>query len=256
MDRGNLKDAVVLLTGAASGIGQATALRCSEDGARLVLLDLDSSTEQLNGVAEQARSTGVPVTMVSGDVTRPDDVDRFVSTAIDQYGRVDVLCNNAGILDRMAPVDEVDDELWDRVIAVNLTAVFQLTRRAIREMLPAGGGTIVNVASVAGFAGGRGGAAYTASKHGVVGLTRSTAWHYANRGIRCNAVCPGAVRTAIGTTQDRSAAGNAAVHQAVDLAPRYGDPDEIAEVITFLASNASSFVNGTTIVADAGWSVV
>jgi NAD(P)-dependent dehydrogenase (short-subunit alcohol dehydrogenase family) len=157
-------------------------------------------------------------------------------------------------MDEMMPAAEVTDELWERVLAVNTTAVMRMTRRALKEMLLAGQGVFVNTASVAGLYSGRGGVAYTASKFAVVGITKNVGFQYANKGIRCNAICPGDVDTEIGVgMQNVSPFGFERGTSGVANCPRRGSAGEIAKIALFLASDDASFVNGTTVVADAGW---
>jgi NAD(P)-dependent dehydrogenase (short-subunit alcohol dehydrogenase family) len=176
----------------------------------------------------------------------------MISRAIERFGRLDVLVNNAGILDRFLPVADVSDEIWNRILAVNLTGPMLTSRAAIPRMLEQGGGVIVNISSVAGLAGAKGGAAYTASKHGVLGLTRNIAATYGREGIRAIAICPGATATNIDVS-DLDARGNAALNLVVQASPRQADPREIAAVILFAASEEASFVNGAALVADGGW---
>jgi NAD(P)-dependent dehydrogenase (short-subunit alcohol dehydrogenase family) len=183
----------------------------------------------------------------------------MLETATSTYGRLDILCNNAGIMDLMTPAADVPLALWDRVLAVNLTGPFLACRRAIPLMLQQGGGSIVSTASEAGLRGGAAGTPYTVSKHGIVGLTKSIAFHYGDQDIRCNAVCPGSVETAIGL-------GGGAPHEAglakvMALLPhtpaaRIAKPEQLASVIAFLASNEASNVNGAILPADYGWSAV
>jgi NAD(P)-dependent dehydrogenase (short-subunit alcohol dehydrogenase family) len=178
-----LEGKVAVITGAASGIGLATARLFAVEGAHVVATDV---AEQ--GLADLVRETGAVA--VVGDVSRSEDVDRTIDTAIERFGRLDILCNVAAIRDRFLPVDEMPDEVWRGVLDVNLTGPFQACRRAIPLMLGNGKGSIVNVASTAGLFGSRGGAAYTVSKHGLIGLTRSIAATYGRDGLRCVAVCP------------------------------------------------------------------
>jgi NAD(P)-dependent dehydrogenase (short-subunit alcohol dehydrogenase family) len=170
------------------------------------------------------------------------------------YGTLDILVNNAGIMDNFVPAGEVTDELWEKVFAVNVTGPMRAIRKALPIFSEKGSGVIVNIASAGGLLGSRAGAAYTASKHAVVGLTKNVGFQYANLGIRCNAIAPGAVNTNIGTTiYNPSQFGMERAMAGMNLNPRVGEPGEIAKVALFLASDDSSFVNGAVIVADAGW---
>ncbi len=240
---------VALVTGAASGIGAAICARFVAEGASVVAVDLNADGLQRYTGAEK-------VATVTADVTKPEDVERMVGAALDRFGKLDVLCNNAGIMDRFLPVGEVTDEVWTHVLAVNLTGPMMLSRAAVRQMLAQGGGSIVNIASVGGFAGARAGVAYTASKHGVIGLTRNTAATYMKDGIRCNAICPGGVDTGIPLGGEPSAKGYAALNLTLGAMPRVGKPEEIAATAAFLASDDAAFVNGAIVVVDGGWTVV
>jgi NAD(P)-dependent dehydrogenase (short-subunit alcohol dehydrogenase family) len=190
--------------------------------------------------------------MVTADVTVPADIDRIVAQLPD--GRVDVLANIAGIMDYFLPVSELDDATWDRVIGVNLTGVMRLCRAVLPAMRDAGHGAIVNVASIGGLTGSAAGTAYTASKHGVIGLTRSIAYLYAEDGIRCNAVCPGGVETNIGRTATPSVQwAYQRLETSFAKAVRMAQPDEIAALVSWLSSDEASNVNGAVITADGGW---
>src|SRR6266700_6367498 len=184
---------VALVTGAASGIGRALVRQLIAEGAAVVAVDIVE--EALQQVITALQAQGGKATGCVANISADDDVKRMLETATSTYGRLDILCNNAGIMDLMTPAADVPLALWDRVLAVNLTGPFLACRRAIPMMLEQGGGRIVNTASEAGLRGGTAGTPYTVSKHGVVGLTRSIAFHYGDRGIRCNAVCPGPVET-------------------------------------------------------------
>ena len=232
----------VLVTGAARGLGRCIVDRFAAKGYAVVALDADGdSLSQLDGVAG--------VTPVLGDITSPADIDRAVTVA---GGPITTLVNNAGILDGLTPLDELSDELWQRVLAVNLTGTMNACRRLVPDMITAGGGLILNVASIGGLRGGRAGAAYTASKWAVVGLTQNIATTYAGAGIRCNAICPGSMATSIGIGVEFSERGLAAV--AVDTsAPAPADPDRVAAVVALIADDSASFINGAVIPVDGGW---
>ena len=242
---------VALVTGAGSGIGRATAERFALEGAEVAIVDVSGA----EAAAEAIERAGGSALALSTDVADPEAVAAMAAKAIDCFGRVDVLVNNAGILDDYLPAADTPDEVWDRVIGVNLKGVFHTSRALIPQMLENGGGAIVNVASTAALVGGNGGAAYTTSKHAIVGFTRQLCFDYASSGIRANTVCPGAVET--GMTKEIFAAGDAAVMEAVRSAPigRWAQPDELAGVIAFLASEDAAFVVGATYVVDGGFSV-
>ncbi|HEX4203715.1 MAG TPA: SDR family oxidoreductase [Ktedonobacteraceae bacterium] len=245
---------VALVTGAASGIGLALIQQLVAEGAAVVAVDIVE--EALHRVVTDLQTQGGRVTGCVANISTDAEVERMLGTATSTYGRLDILCNNAGIMDRMMPAAEVPLELWEQVLAINLYGPFLACRRAIPLMLEQGGGSIVNTASEAGLRGGAAGTSYTVSKHGVVGLTRSIAFHYGERGIRCNAVCPGAVATAIGVGKGMpSEAGLARIMPFMKgSAPsRIAHPEELAAAIAFLASNDASYINGAILAVDNGW---
>lgn len=247
-----LKGKVAVVTGAASGMGKAIAERFSEAGAKVVAVDLN--LEGVQKVANDIELNGGEVTAVSANVSKREDVENMIDAAVEKFGTLDILVNNAGIMDKMEPVVDVQDDDWDRIINVNTKGVMMGMRKAIPIFLEKESGVIINTASTGGLNGAHAGATYTASKHAVVGLTKNTAYMYAQNGIRCNAIAPGAVETNIMSNMENvnefgaSRTGN--THSGV---PRTGSPEEIADVALFLASEDSRFVNGTVIVADAGW---
>lgn len=237
---------VVIVTGADRGIGKSTVARFLDEGARVVAADLAPAA----GLAEYERDARVAV--VLGDVSVRADAERIVATASERFGRLDVLVNNAGIVDRFLPVGEVTDELWQKVLAVNLTGPMYLARAALPHLV-ASKGVVVNVASVGGLFGARGGAAYVASKHGMIGLTKNIATTYANDGVRAVAIAPGGVNTRISIGGEPSPRGYEALNRTLPAAVRMAEPAEIAALVAFLASGEASFVNGAVVVADGGW---
>ena len=252
-----LEGKVAVITGSASGIGLAMATRFAAEGARIVAGDWHA--EQLDEAVARIQQTGGTIVGVPGNIADQATAEGLIERALSTYGRLDVLCNNAGVMDYMQGVGELSDDIWRRVMSINLDGPMYASRRAVRHMLEHGGGSIINTASTAGIHGGAAGAAYTAAKHALVGLTRNTAWMYATRGIRCNAICPGATKTNIGATMpaDRLDPVGAQRAQAfAALAPAYLDPADIAALALFLASDESRHVNGAIIPADAGWAAV
>lgn len=245
---------VALVTGAASGIGRALVQRFVAEGAAVVAVDLAEAP--LQALVADLQGQGAKITGCTANVARDSDVEAMLAAATSTFGRLDILCNNAGIMDLMTPAAEVSLELWERVLAVNLNGPFLASRRAIPLFLEQGGGSIVNTASEAGLRGGAAGAAYTAAKHGVVGLTRSIAFHYGERGIRCNAVCPGAVATAIGIGNgipSEAGLGRVMPFLKASAPSRVSSPEELAASIAFLASKDASFINGAILPVDGGW---
>ena len=245
-----LQGKVALVTGAGSGMGRAMAQLFAAEGARVVVADV--LPERVEAVVEEIGSSGGEAVGAVADVSKQEDVEKMVATAL-ELGRLDILVNNAGVMDRMTPAAEVGDELWRRVMAVNLDGPFYACRAAIPKMLEQGGGVILNIASVGGLHGGRAGAAYTASKHGLVGLTRNLAYSYAPQGIRANAICPGGVDTAIGVGGEPHQAGLQRMQLGAANMGRIGQPEEIARVALLLVSDDASYVSGAEVVVDGGW---
>jgi NAD(P)-dependent dehydrogenase (short-subunit alcohol dehydrogenase family) len=238
-----------IVTGAGSGIGKATAKRLAQEGARVIATDVVQA--RLDALAGELGA--FDLTVIQGDITRDETVAALVAAA---NGRVDVLANVAGIMDAFQPVGEVDDATWDRVFAVNLTAVFRLTRAVMPLMMSRQSGSIVNVASEAGLRGSAAGAAYTSSKHALIGLTRNTAFMYAPSGIRVNAVAPGPVRTGI-EAQMKSQLAAARVGPLFQTAlPPIAEPERLAAAITWLASDDAMNVTGIVLASDGGWSAL
>jgi NAD(P)-dependent dehydrogenase (short-subunit alcohol dehydrogenase family) len=251
-----LESTSVVVTGGGSGIGRAAALRFAREGAKVVVADLNADTaKSVVGEIEAAGGTAVAVT---GDLSDPAVVEQVVNTAVDTFGGLDVLVNNAGIMDSVSAAADVSDAEWDRVLRVNLTAPFLLTRAALPHMLAKGKGAIVNTASEAGLRGSAAGTAYTVSKHGIVGLTRSLAIMYRNAGIRTNAIAPGGTITNIASTMnvDREALGPRVQAAYMTNIGRPAEADEQAAAIVFLASDAASNINGAVLPVDNGWSAV
>jgi NAD(P)-dependent dehydrogenase (short-subunit alcohol dehydrogenase family) len=244
----------VIVTGAGSGIGRATALAFAAEGARVLVADLNA--EGAEKVVKEIAAAGGTAVAVTGDLSEQTVVDRVTATAVEQFGGVDVLVNNAGIMDRMSAVGEVGDAEWERVIRVNLTAPFLLTRSVLPHMLEAGKGSIVNTASEASLRGSAAGAAYTASKHGIAGLTKSLAVTYRDKGIRANAIAPGGTKTAITVDADRDALGPQVLASYMGNVGTAAEAEEQAAAILFLASDAASNINGAILPVDNGWAAV
>lgn len=242
---------VVLVTGGGSGIGREIVKLFAAEGAQVVATDivatgLETLAQEIGDVGDTRLKT------VTGDVSIRADAEQMVDTALDAYDTLDIVVNNAGIMDDFVPVADLDDSLWRKVMGVNLDGPMFICRKALRTMLAREKGVIVNVASIGGLFGGRAGVSYTASKHALIGLTRSIAYQYAKKGIRCNAVCPGGVATNI-SVRNPNPLGIERLQTTMPAATRTAQPNELARVVLFLASDDSSFVNGEVLVADGGW---
>lgn len=245
---GRFTGQTVIVTGAASGIGRATATRVAKEGGRVIAVDI--SADRLTEFA--ASLPDADIVPVAGDITKQADIDAIVAAAGDSiFG----LANVAGINDDFSPAHETEDAIWDRVIAINLTGGFKLMRAVLPAMLAAGNGSIVNVASEAGLRGDASGNAYTVSKHGVIGLTRSAAFMYGLQGIRVNAVAPGGVATGIPFPPKVSEIGSARLGPFQAQIPTVASAEQLAASITFLLSDDGVNINGAILPSDGGWSV-
>jgi NAD(P)-dependent dehydrogenase (short-subunit alcohol dehydrogenase family) len=246
---GRFSGKVAIVTGAASGIGRATAVRLATEGATVVAADV--AQERLDELV--AAQPDLAISPAVADISSQDGVDQVVAAA---GGRVDVLANVAGIMDGFLPAAEVDDATWERVFAVNVTAALRLTRAVLPGMLEAGAGAIVNVSSEAGLRGSAAGAAYTASKYALNGLTLNTAFIYGPKGVRCNAVAPGPVATNIEAPW-RSQLAAERIGPVLRVAvPPVAQPEALAAAICWLASDDAANVNGVVLPSDAGWSAL
>jgi len=247
-----LQDKVAVVTGAGSGMGKAIAMLYAQEGSKVVVSDING--DSANVVVEEIKSNGGEAIVVVANVAKEGDIQNLIDTAVSKYGTVDVLVNNAGIMDNFEAAGDIKDDNWDRIFAINTTSVMRSTRKVLPIFLAKEQGVIINIASAGGLYGARAGAAYTASKHAVVGFTKNTGFMYAKQGIRCNAIAPGGVETNISTSMTSiNAFGMGRVQPGLAINPRTGKAEEIAKVALFLASDDSSFVNGTVITADAGW---
>ncbi|MFV2195063.1 SDR family NAD(P)-dependent oxidoreductase [Nocardiopsis sp. LOL_012] len=254
MDLG-LKDKKVIVTGGASGIGRSAARMFAEAGASVLVADLNESATQ--ETVRELGATGATVASVVGDLSAPETVQRVVDSALVELGGIDVLVNNAGIMDDMAATADVTDASWERLLRINLTAPFLLTRAVLPHMKEKGAGSIVFTASEASLRGSAAGTAYTVSKHAVVGLVKSTAVMYRDAGIRVNAVAPGGTATNIyNDMQISESEGPAVVGKYGANIGRVAESDELASTLVFLASDAASNVSGTILPVDNGWSAV
>ena len=247
-----LKNKVAIVTGGASGLGKAIVEAYLKEGANVVATDIDKVKLEILSKENIANER---LQVVKSDVSIRNDNIRLIENISERYGKIDILVNNAGISDRLLPVAEISDEEWDRVIDINLSGPFSLCRWTIQKMLEQSEkGCIINIASAAGIGGGRAGAAYVASKFGLVGLTKNIAYMYGPEGIRCNAICPGYVETGIdhtALTYNVSKFGAERIMKGTQSI-RVGIPKEIADIAVFLASSYANLINGETILADAG----
>jgi NAD(P)-dependent dehydrogenase (short-subunit alcohol dehydrogenase family) len=249
-----------VVTGGGSGIGRAIARALAAAGARVAIVDLqaEGGKETVGLIA----GAGGGATFVQADVSRWTDVDAAVDAAVRELGPLGILVNAAGILDGYAPIDELTPRVWERVISINLSGTFYACKRALVDMTRTGG-RIINIASVAGLVGSGGGPAYTASKHGVVGLTRQLAVAHAAQGVTVNAICPGAVQTSLRANTVRilgaeapvmrGVGGDDSLVKAVTPAGRRGTVEEIAASAVYLAGEDAAYVTGHTLVIDGGW---
>jgi len=241
---------VALVTGGGKGIGRAAALLFASEGARVVVSDVDEEAGAL--VVNEIRSQGAESHFVAADVSDEGQVEALVAAAVDTFGRLDCALNNAGIAGRPAPIQETASEDWERTIAINLFGVFHCLKYELPVMVEQGGGAIVNMASGAGLIGTPGLAAYCASKHAILGLTKTAALENARTGVRINAICPGSTDTPM--LQASMSISPAIEKMVLSSLPggRLGEPGEIAEAAVWLCSERASFVNGHSMLVDGG----
>ncbi|TDM60731.1 SDR family NAD(P)-dependent oxidoreductase [Acinetobacter pittii] len=243
-----LKNKVCIITGAASGMGESEAVAFAQQGAKLIIADLN--LEQANQVAEKIINAGGEAFAFQVDVTQLDQLQQLVEFTLEKFGRINVLLNNAGIFDKYTNSLDTTEELWNRMFAINVKAVFNLSNLVLPKMIEQGSGAIINIASIAGLVAQMGGASYTASKHAVIGYTKHLAAVYAKHGIKINAICPGTIRTPMTAKMLET--------RPTDKIPldRFGEASEVAELAIFLASDEARFMNGSCITIDGGYTII
>jgi len=247
-----LKNKVAFVSGAGSGIGRAVAEVYAREGAKVVISDVNAEHGQ--ETVKIIKQNGGEAFFIKGDSSSASENKRIVEETVAKYGRLDISCNNAGMGGPAKPTGEYEPEEWDKVIALNLSGVFYACRYQLEQMLKNGGGSIVNIASIHGTVAAPNSPAYTATKHGVVGLSKNIAVEYAQKNIRCNAVGPGYIETALlKNNMDDSALKAIAAKSAMN---RLGTSEEIAELVLFLSSDKSSFTTGSYIIADGGYTAL
>lgn len=243
-----LQDKVAIITGAASGMGKSEAMRFAKEGAKVVVADLN--IDGAEAVVQEIKDNGGQGLAVKVNVTDNADLENMVKTTIDTFGQIDIVVNNAGIFDKYTNSLETTEEQWDLIFNINLKAVYKITNLVLPGMIERGNGTIVNIASIAGLVAQMGGAAYTASKHGVIGYTKHIAAVYASKGIKINAIAPGTIKTPLTEEMLKTRPTN-----KIPL-DRFGNDYEVAELAVFLASDESKFMNGAVVPIDGGYTIV
>ena len=247
-----LKNKVCIITGASSGIGREIALAYAEEGAKVVAGA--RRIEKLHELEEISKDLSGEIYAVSADVSKQEDIDNLIDKAIEKYGRVDILVNNAGILDSYKSPVSITDEIWNKMFEVNVDSVMRASRKVLPLMRKQKSGVILNTASVGGLNGMRGGIAYVATKHALVGMTKHIGYAYAEEGIRCVAIAPGSVETDIGkNVKDPDMETLGKLMKGFESFSLTTTAKELAKVYVFLASDDAKFINGTTIIVDGGW---
>ncbi len=249
-----LKGKVAVVTGASAGMGRDIAYLFAKEGATVYAVA--RRVERLQELSDSVKDFEGKIVPYGADLMNREDAERIIEFAYNDSGKLDILVNNAGIMDDFSPVGDVKDEMLEKVFTLNVYSLFYTSRKAVEIFLKEGKGNIINIASIGGLYGARAGAAYTASKHAVVGLTKNTGYMYAKKNIRCNAICPGGVETEINAGEymkDANQEGIDIIMANAEGNPRSGTGMEIATIALFLASKDSSFVNGQCITADSGW---
>ena len=242
-----LENKVAVITGSSSGMGADEAVYFAREGASVVVVG--RNTARIQEVVERIHAEQGSATGIAADITTPEGCETLIREAMEAYGRVDILVNNAGVFDKYAKLLDTSEELWESIFNINVTAVFRLCKLVLPQMMERHSGSIVNIASVAGLVANKGGAAYTASKHAVIGLTKHLSSAYAMEGVKINCICPGTIVTPL-------------ISGFVDTIPkdnvpmrRFGTTEEVAELAAFLASDEARFMSGSIIPIDGGYTV-
>lgn len=247
-----LDQKVAIVTGSALGIGKEIAMLYAKEGAKVVVADYN--LKALNEVVKEIKAKGYEAFGIEVDISKKDQVINMINKTIAKYDKIDILVNNAGVGDNLQAAANVEDEIWQRVMNINLTGTMYAIREVIPHFLKQGHGNIINMTSVAGVSGGRAGLTYTASKHAIVGMTKNVSSHYGQRGIRSNAIAPGQIETGfVAAMSGMDKEGLELATRGVNLMSRVGNVTDIANIAIFLASDESDYVNGVTITADGGW---
>ncbi|KWX83022.1 short-chain dehydrogenase [Paenibacillus riograndensis] len=248
----SMNGSVAIVTGAGGGIGRAASLKLSNAGFKIVAVDFNTVTGE--ETLQLIRDQGGEGLFVQADVSKEEDAERYTKAAVDAYGRIDAFFNNAGILQKFSLIENLDTSEFDRIINVNVRGVFLGLKKVLKIMNTQGYGSIINTASTAGIRAEHSMAAYTTSKHAVIGLTKAAAIEYVRKGIRVNAICPGGVDTAL--TQSVPVMMQESGYMPEEFPNmrigRFAEPDEIAEIVVFLASDKSSYMTGSIIAVDGG----
>lgn len=249
-----LEGKVAIVTGASSGMGRQIAYSYAKEGANVLVVA--RRKDKLDELVKETKDLPGKIISFGADISIKENAESIIDEAIRVFGKLDILVNNAGIMDDMSGIGDISEEMFDKVFNVNVKGPFFSMRRAVKYFEKSGGGVIINISSIGGLYGCRAGAVYTASKHAIIGVTKNTAYMYALKNIRCNAICPGGIKTDIGSgefMQNINQSGAVRCQSGIGLNPRFGESEEIATVALFLASNEASYVNGQCICVDGGW---
>ncbi|MDQ0150418.1 2-dehydro-3-deoxy-D-gluconate 5-dehydrogenase KduD [Eubacterium multiforme] len=250
LDFFNLRGKVAIVTGGNTGLGMAYAEALAKSGADLLVTSFDDNVQEVKELVEGA---GRKIVFVKGDLTKKETINEVVDTCLKEYGKIDILVNNAGTI-RRAPLLEYKDEDWEAVMNINLNAVYYLSRKVAKVMVEQGHGKIINIASMLSFQGGKFVPPYTASKHGVVGITRAFANELAMHNVQINAIAPGYIKTANTAPIRADEKRNAEILGRIP-AEKWGEVSDLMGTVVFLSSKASDYINGHVIAVDGGWLV-